>query len=296
MKPIPFFLQRRFLDFQGKYILAETAGFQIALYGEKNLTSPLKAPFGGFWTTENPTPAGLQRLIERIDLHAANTNARSLEIQLAPECYYDPEMRSLVPLLTKAGFQQQWTDLNFHLPVGEPIRRHLHRSERWKLNKSERLEFSFRQVLKADWHQVHSFILASRLRKGYGLSMTEDELRESEHYFPEHYRVWEVVEASGKTAALAVSVQISSSIEYVFYTADDPAWRRWSPVVMLIAGIYETVRLEGKQVLDLGTASQKGIVNHGVAAFKRFLGGIPSAKIRVRKTFFSEAVDYENPE
>ena len=225
-------------------------------------------------------------MIAKVDHYASGKNALSLEIQLPPECYAGAEKDWLMPLLEEAGFQIVWTDLNFHLPVDGPIRRHLHRSERWKLNKSERLGFAFHRVLRPDWLQVHAFILASRIRKGYSLSMTPDELRESAAKFPGRYRVWQVLSPANELAAIAVSIDVSSEIEYVFYTADDPVFRKWSPVVMLIAGIYEAALAEKKQILDLGTASLKGMINPGLAAFKRFLGGQPSPKHRIRKTYF----------
>ena len=288
MKALPFFLEPAFLDFQGSHFLAEADECRIAVFGDSELESPLKAPFGGFVLPENASPASMRRLIEKVDLYASGKNALSLEIQLPPECYSGAEKDWLMPFLEGAGFQKVWTDLNFHLPVDGPIRRQLHRSERWKLNKSERLGFAFQPVLQPNWNQVHAFILASRIRKGYSLSMTADELRESADKFPGRYKVWQVLSPANELAAIAVSIDVSSETEYVFYTADDPVFRKWSPVVMLIAGIYEVALAEKKQVLDLGTASLKGMINPGLAAFKQFLGGLPSPKHRIRKTYLQD--------
>ena len=285
MKAKPFFLEPAFLDFQGSHFLAEADECRIAVFGDSVLESPLKAPFGGFVLPENASPASMRRLIEKVDLYASDKNALSLEIQLPPECYSGPEKDWLMPFLEGAGFQKVRTDLNFHLPVDGPIRKHLHRSERWKLNKSERLGFTFHPVLQPDWYQVHAYILASRMRKGYPLSMSAAELMESDARFPGRYRVWQVLSPANELAAIAVSIDVSSETEYVFYTADDPLFRKWSPVVMLIAGIYEVALAEKKQVLDLGTASLKGMINPGLAAFKRYLGGVASPKYRIRKAY-----------
>jgi hypothetical protein len=291
LKALPFFLEPAFLEFQGKHFLVEADACRIAVFGDSELESPLKAPFGGFALPENASPASIRRIIDKVDHYASGKNALSLEIQLPPECYAGAEKDWLMPLLESAGFQKVWTDLNFHLPVDGPIRRHLHRSERWKLNKSERLGFTFHRVLRPEWSQVHAFILASRIRKGYSLSMTPDELRESVDQFPGRYRAWQVLSPANELAAIAVSIDVSSEIEYVFYTADDPVFRKWSPVVMLIAGIYEAALAEKKQLLDLGTASLKGMINPGLAAFKQFLGGLPSSKHRIRKTYFHSEVN-----
>ena len=70
----------------------------------------------------------------------------------------------------------------------------------------------------------------------------------------------------------------SSEILYVFYTADDLSHRKLSPVVLLHEGLYNYSIDQKFSLLDLGTASIKGLVNGGVATFKRNLGGVASLK------------------
>lgn len=281
---MPLFFQEAFLKMQGSHRILESDGISIALFGENHACSPAKAPFGGFFLKENGNPARLYRLLKKIDRLAEDGFFFQLEIQLAPSCY-SPDISWIIPGLLEAGYQRKWTDLNYHLPVDRPFRTHLHRSERWKLNKSARLGFYFEPVCHPDWSIIHSFILASRLRKGYSLSMSENELRECSRLFPGRYRVWRVATAAGETAALGVTVDVDAAVEYLFYTADDFQFRNLSPVVMLHSGIYRMAEESGKKILDLGTASVSGEINRGVADFKRFLGGIQGEKIRMQKTW-----------
>ncbi len=283
MSPASLFLHPGFLERQGPFIWLEAAGGRIPVFGDKEWMSPLRAPFGGFEFLKGGGREQVIELLSEIDRLAAEKGIASLEIQLSPESYFLSDFPWLPGLLEEWGFRVLYTDISFHLPIDKTFSEHLHRSERWKLHKAERLGFSFRPVKDPDWEVFHAFVLASRERRGYSLSMTALELAETSQAFPGHYRVWEVLSASGQKAAMALSVGISEKIEYIFYTADDPAFRFVSPVVLLHQGIYEAMKPEGKTLLDLGTASLSGSLNKGVADFKRFLGGIESRKCRIYK-------------
>ena len=280
------FLHPRFLASQGPFIWLEAAGVRIPVFGDKEWKSPLRAPFGGFEFLKGAGRLHCIELLSEIDRRAASEGISSLEIQLPPESYFLSDHPWLPGLLEEQGYKLLYSDTSFHLPLDNSFSSHLHRSERWKLHKAERLGFTFRSVAEPDWEILHAFILASRQRRGYSLSMTAVELAESSQAFPGRYRVWEVLSAAGQKAAMALSVHISENIEYIFYTADDPAFRFVSPVVMLHRGLFDAMKSEGKALLDLGTASLTGNLNKGVADFKRFLGGVESRKCRVFKQWF----------
>jgi hypothetical protein len=282
--PLPLFLQEEFLRWQGQSRVLEEEGISIAIFGEGSSFSPARAPFGGFAVKQPGRLSGLQNILAQIEKLALEGSFFQLEIQLAPPCY-SPDIPLINESLEQAGFHRKWTDLNYHLPVDRPFRAHLHRSERWKLSKSGRMGFYFEAVPDPDWQQVHTFILNSRQRKGYHLSMSEEELRASHQQFPGKYRVWQVCSPEGDVAAMAVTVDVDAVVEYIFYTADDVRFRSLSPVVMLHDGIYFMAEATGKKMLDLGTASHKGEINWGVADFKRFLGGMETEKVRLQKNW-----------
>jgi hypothetical protein len=285
LNPPGFFLESGFLHWQGPFSELRTDGISIALFGNREWTSPLRAPYGGFVFDGGFSPDAFRSFLKLLDQKAQDSDVSSLEIQAPPEYSFKGDFMEFSKILEQNGFVPMFTDLNFHLPVDRSFIEHLHRSERWKWLKSMRLGFSFRQVLQPDLHLVYNFILASRFRKGYQLSMSREALESVFTAFPERYRVWEVQSPDLNPAAMAVSVWVSEDVEYLFYTADDPAFRFVSPVVMLHEGLYRTVSIEGKKILDLGTASLQGEVNEGVADFKRFLGGRESRKIRFRKVW-----------
>ena len=107
--------------------------------------------------------------------------------------------------------------------------------------------------------------------------MNREELENAFTRFPAAYKMWGV-SVDNQLAAMAITVMVNRDILYVFYTADDLKHRKLSPVVMLHEGLYRHCGEEKFRLLDLGTASLKGLVNSGVATFKRNLGGVASLK------------------
>jgi lipid II:glycine glycyltransferase (peptidoglycan interpeptide bridge formation enzyme) len=116
--------------------------------------------------------------------------------------------------------------------------------------------------------------------------MSKADLEKVFQMFPEEYRAWGVFYHQ-ICLAMAITVRVSPSIEYIFYTADDLAFRRFSPVVMLHQGIFSQCLQEGVEILDLGTSSLKGNINQGVFNFKRNLGASLGWKSTFRKEFKS---------
>jgi predicted N-acyltransferase len=208
----------------------------------------------------------------------------SLSITMPPDGYDFETGFLLAKILQNHGFQLGFQDLNFHLDVNSDFKKHLHRSERWKLNKSIRAEYIFHKVEKPDWDLAFRLLNESRERKGFRLSMDQKSLEEAFNIFPDRYQLFAVVKEE-ETVAIAITLKINKEILYIFYTADLLKHRKLSPVVLLHNGIYQFCQSERIQLLDLGTSSLKGQVNSGVANFKRNLGGIASLKNTFVKRF-----------
>jgi len=220
LHPSFLFQKQEFLKRQGSYFLLEESGIRIALFGEANLFSPARAPFGGFEFEAGTGPVEFSSMLNCLDEFAARNKIESLEIVLPPDAYCPDNSTWVLELLSNFEFKPVFKDLNFYLDTTKSFHSNLHRSERWKLKKAEKEGFNFKQVLNPDWDFVHAFVLASRERKGYKLSMSKTELEESCFSFPGVYRVWRV-DKDLECAAIAVTVTVCEEIEYIFYTADD---------------------------------------------------------------------------
>jgi len=285
------FHSRLFLENQGDFRLfsagalkeeVELAVFRVSAH----LCSPMKAPFGSFAFRGNPDPLSVITILNDVEKWAFEHKIPSFSMVLPPDCYQETVNSWLKELLLSMGYTVAWHDMNYHLKIQQLFTEKLHRSERWKLNRSVRKGFSFRLIPDLDWDFAYPFFLESRTRKGYSLSMSREDLEHAFQMFPKEYRAWGVFHDQC-CLAMAITVRVSPIVEYIFYTADDLAFRRFSPVVMLHCGIFSQCQQEGVEILDLGTSSLKGIINQGVFDFKRNLGASLGWKSTFRKEFQS---------
>jgi lipid II:glycine glycyltransferase (peptidoglycan interpeptide bridge formation enzyme) len=79
-----------------------------------------------------------------------------------------------------------------------------------------------------------------------------------------------------------VTIRINENILYTFYLADNEKYLKDSPTTFLLSGIYQYCQQQKIKFLDLGIATEKGVLNEGLARFKQSLG----AKISKKKTYF----------
>lgn len=245
--------------------------------------SPFKAPFGSIEFTDDLSEAELNSFIESITLKAIDLGLKEIIITSYPNCYEPIKSKKLTEAFVQNGFKKLWNDLNFHLPVDDLLFIHkIHPGERWKLRQSHKAGFRASIWQNPDLNEVYNLILESRFRKGFPLSLCKEEFMTMFERLPESYQVFGVW-SDEKLAAVAVTVSISVHICYTFYTADRLEFRRLSPVVMLHECMYNFCIQHQFTMLDLGTASKNGLINQGVANFKRRLGGIESFKTTFTK-------------
>ena len=87
------------------------------------------------------------------------------------------------------------------------------------------------------------------------------------------------VSADGKTAGGAICLRLNTRILYTLFLGHLPEFSSYSPVTMVVAGIYERCQKAGIKLLDLGTAlpSTPGEIT-GLMRFKERLGAEASDK------------------
>jgi hypothetical protein len=101
--------------------------------------------------------------------------------------------------------------------------------------------------------------------------------------FPKNFQIFSVTD-SEHIIAVGVTIKINEEIVYTFYLADDENYLKDSPTIFLLSGIYEYFQEKKYKILDLGIATAKGILNEGLANFKRSIGGNLSLKKTYIKT------------
>lgn len=257
------------------------ARFSVIILAGKGF-SPLRATFGGIEFSEVLPKESLLTFIQS----AFNTlpKLESVQITFCPENYLSMNQRKAIDFcFEKLSFKHCVVDQNFEIAVTDLSFYETVNSSRHKqlLRKSLKNAFLFQQEKELDFALIHAFITRSRVRKNRKMTMTLVDLKQSFALFPDSFQIFSVIHEQ-KMIAVAVTVKITDEILYTFYLADDEEYLKFSPTIYLISGIYEFCQRNNFKLLDLGIATEKGILNEGLAQFKQRLG----AKKSLKKSFF----------
>ena len=114
--------------------------------------------------------------------------------------------------------------------------------------------------------------------------MSYGALAEMFHHFPNEYQIFTVRDKE-IIAALTVAIKINKNILYNFYPADSHQYKNFSPMVMLVKGLYEYCIENGFKLLDLGISTENSKPNYGLINFKKNIGADSSLKLTFRKKF-----------
>lgn len=246
-------------------------------------SSPCRAPFGSVELKPDLHPEDLNAFIEAVEQALIRQGVRQLHLKSYPYGYAPEAAATLTACLLQRGYRITRSELNYHLPVDQSeLMPRLHISERRKLLKCRTAGFTFSEELQPDVAQVYQFVQAARARKGFPVSMDVDTFSQLFARFPNVYQVFAAKDRK-QLIALTVTVRVHAHILYNFYPADDPAYLAYSPMVLLINGLYAYCQQQGISLLDLGIATDQGKRNNGLIQFKQFLGGKPSNKFSFEK-------------
>lgn len=249
---------------------------RLAFFERKNMAiSPLRATFGGIECAEDTSEEWLNDFLTSVENWCVERSITNIQLRQAPEGI-SPVSQKIRKILLTRGFEIEVSDLNLHLilPHSEA---NLHRSQRLRLHKAQRLGWGFRQTF--DLPAFYTFLVAARQRRGHPVTMSLEDLEQHFAIFPGHFSLFEVHDAHQQTTAMALIVHLNNHVLYTLYLADCAGYEALSPIVYLIKNLAEHAYTHGYEVLDLGISSDGGIINEGLTAFKKRLGGVQSERV-----------------
>ncbi len=253
------------------------ARFPVWCEGTQAL-SPHKATFGGIAFAPDLEMPVLQEFVEEIIQFLQNQGVKSLQVNCFAACY-DAHAEAYFQLFTSLGFILLYEEYNQHLDLRKDFRQGLHPSARRRLAKCKRAGM-YAQPLQGVLHPnvVYEFILAARQRKGYPMSISATSFAELFDKIPDAYMQWGVFDQQTLVATCTVVLVRKSQIAYYFLPADHPNYQAYSPSIFLIDAIVQYLQPLGFHLFDLGISSYRGVLNVGLARFKKNVGAIFSPK------------------
>ena len=246
-----------------------------------NWLSPVNAPFGGVESIQDCPAEGLLFLLNCVEDFLRNEGGVCLKIKLPPIFYRGIESE----IYHQIGFTTDLENHDYYLPViSEPFENIIDPQEKRRLAKCKRESFSSENCVMTPT-DLYDFIETSRLIYGYSLSISERQLTKLMNEFPEQFIVF-VVKHQEEIVALSLTVLVNDEVLYNFMPADLPAYKIYSPMVMLYDCIYTYCQSNGIRFLDLGQSlDHEGNFKPSLANFKVNMGAEECAKTTIVKYF-----------
>lgn len=246
--------------------------------------SPAKAPFGSCEIYKKVSTVALRDFFVYVEDELRKKKIKSIVIRHYPELYDEKRSEELHEVLvTEMKFTVLTESSSVLLVNPAPFAGKVKASERQKLIKSER-QFSFAQKSDTDLKKIYSFIETCRKERNQTLSMTLAEIKKTVSLFPDKFLFFQVGSDS-ELAAAAIAIRVSEDVLYTFYYAHAKKFDKVSPVVYLLAGIYEYAQKQEIKLLDLGTSMLNGKVNRSLLHFKESIGAVTNRKFTFNKTY-----------
>jgi hypothetical protein len=262
------------------------ARFNLFIWADQAM-SPFRAPFGSVEFNARLENQYLDFFLDHVEEFVLSKGLKQLSLKGYPFCYAPEQAQILTQCLLRRGYRINHSALSYYLPVTvSPFELALHHSEKRRLKKCLLANFQFQEEILPDLAEVYAFVKASRLRRGYPLTLGWEDFNTLFTQFPEQYQVFTVKDGPN-VVALTVTVRINDRILYNFYPADAANYQTFSPTVFLIKGLYDYCQLHGLGQLDLGIASDDLLPNYGLICFKKNLGAQASLKLSFEKKFSS---------
>lgn len=257
--------------------------FNLSIKSKKGF-SPSRAPFGSIEFDKEVSLSCLDEFIKFIIRSASVKGVQEIHIRSYPSCYAPENEAHLVHLFFLNRFEVTSIDLNQHLDVtSQQLKEKVSSAEKKRINKCLRSGFVFALEEKYELEEVYNLIKRNREFKGYPLSMSLKELDHVMNLLRDRYKVF-TIRTGGELVAAAVSIFVNKAIIYNFYHGHDPDYNQFSPVTMLLEGIYDFAHDNHYTIIDLGTSTLASKVNEGLFRFKRNMGATTTLKYTFRLT------------
>lgn len=259
------------------------AGIHFQLSAHQAL-SPFKAPFGSVECSEHIEPKRLYRFLEAMETNLKDKGITEIRIKNPPRAYAPAKLALMEIFFLNQKYVITHAEAGAVITVTQKrfvdIIRH---SEKLRVRQAHNAGFVFHQAGLHHFPEVFDFISGCHREKGYGLSITADELYRTARAFPGRYLLF-VVREQEKIRAAAISIRINSKILYNFLANHNKECNNLSPAVMLMEGIYDHCRDNGFELLDLGTSALQDKPNFTLLDFKMHIGATPTSKLSFCKS------------
>jgi hypothetical protein len=244
--------------------------------------SPLRGTFAAYATDADLEVSAWGEAHARIEQRLRDEGARAAEAVLAPQFHDGASFARQVYVLESARWQVQRCDLNFGLVVDErPLVDRMAPDHRRRRRLAAESGLRGGTATPETLASVYAIVQENYATKGYGLSMTLEQLQTMQTLFPERmqcFGCW----ADDALLAGAICFRVSPEVLYVFYWSARPP-NGGNSMIVLADAIHQYCQQHAVALLDAGISTLGASPNEGLIGFKRQLGFTESLRLRMRK-------------
>lgn len=250
---------------------------------DKVAVSPLRNPFGAYEFSNNIEPKELFDFIRWVEGRLIEKGAKKIEMKTFPALYNISASAIMLTFLTNLGYRIKNAELSACIEVSpNALYQAMSSYEKRKSGQIKRSNLRFATIPVGKIREVYDFISSCREERKQSLSLTYGQMKTVCDHFPENFRLFGVYDNSALAAA-SISILVSDTILYNFYSAHAKQYDYLSPVVRLMEGMYEFCQGEKIRLIDLGTSALQGRPNFTLLDFKLNLGALPTQKLTFEK-------------
>lgn len=234
--------------------------------------SPYRSPFGSVLFSEKLQVDYLIKFIGDVKEYLKLKGISKIYFKNSPDSYYPLTNRQLDYVLNESGFLKVVAENTACVLVDhvEYVKK-LQETQRWRLNKAHKQQFIFDLLPTSKWNLIYDFIKKCRGEKNYTLSLSSEEVGALVKEFPDKILL-PVVLVDNKIIAAALCIKVYGHVLYTFYYDHDSEYNSYSPIVMLMEGLYSFCKTHTISIIDLGTAMVNGEEKKSLMDFKLSLG------------------------
>ena len=215
---------------------------------ESEASSPLKAPFGGVEYAEELKPADLCAFLIFVEKELKAKGVKYINLSQPPESY--SEQKSLAEVLGDLKFKINSKRVFHGIAITEnDLISRMSVMEQRRLRKCIKAGFDFKSIPLKKLSAVYSAIAEWRNLKEKPLSMEWKMLRHARKSNPEMYVPFGVYH-DDRLIAATIAIQVNSKVLYHFYPAHSSEYNNYSPMVMLVEGLYNWCQTQHIELLD----------------------------------------------
>lgn len=250
--------------------------------------SGARGPYGGLFVPHAPLPMSLaDRIVAATEAALRERGIMRVRLTLPPAAHEPMGHADWMNVYLRHSYRVAPPDLNFHVEVpGVVLADRMNSGNRAVVRTAARKGLVGRELQPSEWADGYAVNVQNRLRRGRRMTMTLDALLEMDTALPGVLH-WFGVFSADRLVAASVCMRLSPHALYVFYLGEADGAERQSPVTLLVAHIHEWCKEHQVALLDLGIATEEGVPNEGLMAYKRNLGFDVSPKYSLEKDLAS---------